>query len=102
MTEDQDIIEHDTLRVGEDGYATGSVFAREKAGKMVQGTVSSYEYQSRGETKMNHVPHIIVTDTEGKILAEPTARDSENAERAIKNVKGAVKHVYEHLSEFTD
>lgn len=92
---------YDNLEIDDDGYVTGSAYTRQFLGEydVVVG-VTSYEYERHGETRMNHVPHVVVTDSEGTIVREPQAYDSENPGRAISNAKGLAEFVLENPQDF--
>jgi len=93
----------DTLEINDDGHVEGSAFV----GNFIDGydvsiSVTSYDYERNGETRTNHVPHVVVTTTEGKIIVEPTAQDSRNAQKAIENARGCAEYVIKYPSEFID
>lgn len=100
-------IVHNTLEVDGDGFVDGQAFTKEKPTDehgvvTVTGSVTSYEYGKHGETKMNHVPHIVVSNREGSILAEPHANDSPNPERVIQSTEDQVVWTFHHLDAYID
>lgn len=100
MTEN-DIWEYDNLEIDEKGFVTGSAYTREFLGEYdILVAVFSYEYERQGETKMNHVPHVVITERDGNIVSEPEARDSENPEVAIENAKGLAEYIFEYPEDF--
>jgi diphthamide synthase (EF-2-diphthine--ammonia ligase) len=100
LVENGGIWEYSNLWVGEDGYVEGSAYTREKNGHDIQVVVTSYEYETRGETRMNHVPNVVVTDKTGRIVAEPHAWDDKNPKTAIKSAIGTAESVFEGLEQF--
>ena len=99
MTEEnEEVWLFDSLEVDEDGFVTGSAYTRQKDGVTVDAVVHSYEYDD-GEA-MNHVPHIVVSDEDGHILAEPHSHDTSNPEEAIDRVKKTGENVYNHLENY--
>ena len=102
MTEQNDNIwEYNSLEVNKDNEVVGSAYTSTfKGGYDVQVAVFSYEYEINGETKMNHVPNVTLTDESGSIVEEPYARDSENPEKAIENAINQGEYVFENPTEF--
>lgn len=101
MTENDNIWEYNNLEINEDNEVVGSAYTFTfEGGYDVQVAVFSYEYERNGETKMNHVPNVVLVDENGKIVAEPHARDSQNPERAIENGINQAEYIFEHPTEF--
>jgi len=97
---DDDVWRMDTLR-GEDSKAKGSAYTHEfHHGHTVAASVTSYRYSRGGETRMNHVPHVVVSGPDGSIVAEPEARDESDPVRAIENAKSLARDVYENPSNY--
>ena len=75
----------DSIEVDENGFVQGQAYKLGIHGQFdVTASVTSYEYERNGETKMNHVPHIVVSEKDGKIIKEPHANDSENPKKQLK------------------
>lgn len=105
MTENNEEIEFnsDSLEIDDEGYVVGSAcIFNFIEGYDVSASVTSYEYERNGETKMNHVPHIVVSKRNGSIVSEPHAHDSENPEKAIERAKGTAKYVAQHPDDFVN
>lgn len=105
MTENNEEFEFDSdsLEIDDEGYVTGSAcLFNFVEGYDVSASVSSYEYERNGETKMNHVPHIVVSENGGNIVSEPTAHDSSNPKKAIENAKNTAKYVAQHPNDFVN
>lgn len=101
MTENEKIWAHDSLDVDDEGYVTGAAYTYTFGdGFDVQVGVTSYEYERGGETKMNHVPNVVVTDKDGSIVREPHAWDSEHPNRAIENGKGVAEDVFKRPGQY--
>lgn len=99
---DGSIWRYSSLRVNDDGYVEGSAYTREKAGHDVQVAVTSYEFERRGETMMNHVPNVTVTTKTGSIVAEPHAWDSQDAEAAMENAVKTAEDVFKDIQQYID
>jgi|APHM01.1.fsa_nt_gi hypothetical protein len=92
MSDTDDPIVHDTLEVDDDGYVTGSAYTRKFGnGYSIQLHVTSYEYERNNDTRMNHVP-IVVVERDG-IECEPHVRDSRSARTAIESARGAARDI---------
>lgn len=77
--------QQDTLRVNNDGRVVGQLLRHNPDGIAVTATVTSYTYNN-GES-INHVPHVVVTDSDGVIVAEPHAYDSHNPDTAMQRAR---------------
>lgn len=94
---------HDSLEVDDEGYVIGSAYTEEfLGGYTVDVGVFSYEYERHGESRMNHVPNVVVSDPEGRIVAEPHSWDSGNPETAIRNAKATGELVYDNPQDFVE
>lgn len=103
MTDDtDDVFRHDDLRVNDDGFVEGTAYTHDKDGYDVVVGVTSYEYERDGETKMNHVPNVVVNDPDGSIVAEPHSHDSSSAEIAIENAKSTGKWAFRNMEQYMD
>ena len=103
MTENNDIQwNDDTLEVNYDGHVEGQAWTTINDEYDVSASVTSYEYQRNGETRINHVPHVVVSSHNGSIVAEPHAHDSEHAGVAIGNAKETAAYVIENPEEFIE
>lgn len=105
MSEQQSDFEwyDDTLRVNDNGHVEGQAWHGSFAdGHDVTISVTSYNYARHGETKTNHVPHVVVTDKNGSIVAEPHAHDSSLPKKAIKDGKQTGKYVVENPEQFIE
>jgi len=92
-----------TLRVDDNGHVVGQAWYGSFAdGHDVTISVTSYDYDRYGETKTNHVPHVVVTDKNGNIVAEPHAHDSSLPKKAIKEAKQTGKYVIENPEQFIE
>lgn len=101
--DNDDIWQEDNIEINEDGEVEGSAYTHHfKDGHDVQIGVFSYTYQRNGETHMNHVPSVVVTDSTGSIVAEPHAHDTENPRGAIRNARQSAEYVYKHPEEFIE
>lgn len=84
------------LFVNDEGEVEGELWKSVDDEHYVSVAVVSYSYERDGEEKMNHVPHIVVSEKDGGIVGEPHAHDSNNPDRAIHNAivagEGVVKH----------
>jgi len=102
MTENN-IWEYDNLHINKNNEVEGSAYTFTFAGGYdVQIGVFSYTYERNGEFKMNHVPNVVVTDSNGSIVSEPHANDSTHPEKAIKNARLTAQEVYENPQNFID
>ncbi len=97
----------DEMEIRNDGKVEGMAFIgripyeNEEYDIMV--SISSYEYEDNNENvKMNHVPHIVVSKPNGEIVKNPSARDSQIAEKAIENAKVTAKYVAKNIGEFVE
>jgi len=91
----------DTLSVADNDHVEGSAFYGSFAdGYDVVISVTSYDYERNGETKTNHVPHVVVSDSSGSIVSEPHTRDSHDPQTAINNAKQAGRYVVENPMKF--
>jgi hypothetical protein len=100
QTESDDPIVYDEFRVGDKRGVPWVCHTDETHdGYSVQASVTSYEYERNGETKLNHVPNVVVTDETGRIVSEPHAHDSTNPEKAIENARETVRTVFGRLEE---
>lgn len=99
---DDEILLHDSLETDDEGFVTGSAYTRQRDGYDVQAAVFSYEYERNGETRMNHVPNVVLTDEDGKIVAEPHARDWENPSKAMDAARSTAVYTFRHLGEYVD
>lgn len=102
MTENNDSVwDYDDLRVNDEGMVEGTAISREFAGgHTVQASVSSYEFEFDGETRVNHVPHIVVQDENGSIVSEPTDNDTTSPKKAIERAKGTGEYVVRNPDDF--
>jgi len=85
--------EQDTLRVNNDGRVVGQLFRHNPDGIAVTATVTSYTYNDGEE--INHVPHVVVSDVDGVVIAEPHAYDSHNPNTAMKRTRQAAANAWE-------
>lgn len=85
-----------TLEVDDEGFVTGSTFASINDEHDVHVAISSYEYEQHGELRMNHVPNVVITEKNGRIVAEPYAHDDSDPETAIDNALCLAEHVVDH------
>jgi len=93
----------DTLEVNSNGHIEGQAVAFNFVpGYDVSVSVTSYDFQCRGETKTNHVPHVVVSTDTGNIVAEPHTHDSHLPEKAIEDGKQTARYVAENPDEFLD
>lgn len=104
MTEDNNLIWlHDSLEINERGEVAGAAYTREfEGGYDVVVGISSYEYEIHGETKMNHVPNVVVNDPDGNIVAEPHAHDSHDPHKAIERAKNTAESVYHNPEQYIE
>jgi hypothetical protein len=98
---DSELWGNQSLWIDENGHVDGSmhVFGFVDGYDVTIG-VFSYDYDRHGETRTNHVPQVVVSTTDGSIVAEPHAHDSNNPVQAIKNARDAAEHVIENPDEF--
>lgn len=98
---DSDVWAYNGLSITDRGYVEGSAYTHTfKDGCDVSIGVFSYEYDRDGEHKINHVPNVVVTDRDGRIIAEPHANDSSEPRTAIENARDAAEYVVEHSDEY--
>ena len=98
--QNSDVWKHSDLILNDNGYVSGVAYTKEQNGYSIEISVFTYEYEQNGETKMNHVPNIILSNKNGSITAEPHAHDSQNAEKAIQNAINTGEYVIENLNQF--
>jgi len=79
-----------------EGTIYTDTFEHEEKTLQVAASVTSYDYEQSGETKTNHVPHVVVTDNRGHILREPEVRDTHNAKKSITLAKGYAEDIYKN------
>lgn len=101
MSNENEIWAYENLEIDEDGHVREVAYTHPfKDGYDVQVAVTSYDFEKHGETKTNHVPNVVLTDEDGSIVAEPHARDSYSAEKAIENGKRTAEYVFKHPEQF--
>ena len=85
-----------SMAIDEDDHVKGQahIFDNENAIDVTV-AVTSYDYERHGESRTNHVPHIVVSDPDGTIRQEPYARDSHDPRTAIKWAIQTAEWVYE-------
>lgn len=94
-------IVHDSLEVDDDGYVIGSCYSgTDDDGWDVIGGVTSYELDRRYDADMNHVPHIVITDSNGVIHKEPHTVDTTSAQTAIDRTRKEVKYYFKVTDQF--
>jgi hypothetical protein len=100
--ENSDIWEYSSIDIDETGRVTGYAYTYEFGdGYDVGISVSSYEFERDGRTKMNHVPIVNVTEAhDGRIVKQIKAHDSLRASKAIENAVGAAKIVFKRPDQF--
>jgi len=104
MTEDntpdhRSWIQHDNLTIRDDEFVVGAVKTEVKEGHHVEGSVKSYELGEFSRYEMNHVPRVVVVDTNSHVVADACANASPNAHEAIHNTRMAVLHAYRQLGK---
>lgn len=98
---DSDVWRFSDLRINDDGMIEGSAYTREtEGGYDITVSVTSYEYERHGETRVNHVPNVVVSKPNGGIAAEPHAHDSRSAVTALKNAKNAAEYAFNHIEQY--
>jgi hypothetical protein len=101
MSENTNVWEFNSLEVNDDGKVEGSAYSFKLYGEYdVVATVSSYAYEKRGESHMNHVPAIILQDESGSIIQDWNGHDSSNAEKAIDNALSFGESVYKDYEQY--
>lgn len=101
MSENNDTIVYDSMEVDDRGFVIGSGYVRsEDCEYAVDFGVFSYEYERKGETRINHVPSIHVVDERGVIHAEPHANDSHDPETAMENARSTAKYTFENIEDY--
>jgi len=97
---DSGIWAYSNLSVDDKGFVNGSAHTFIKGKYSIQISVTSYKFIHRGKETINHVPHIVVTNNTGSIVAEPNARDSINPSRAITNAIRTAEMVWKNLEDY--
>lgn len=93
----------DTLTVDEHGHVDGQAwYGLFGDGYDVFASVTSYDYERGGQTRTNHVPHVVVTDNRGSVIAEPHVHDTQFPEKAIKAAKDVARGVVANPEQFID
>ena len=100
LQNDADVWESDNLTVNDDGYVEGNAHTFESGGHTITASVSSYCYERNGVERMNHVPNVVIEAENGAIVTEVDANDSEDAELAIENAKGAAEFAFNNIEDF--
>jgi hypothetical protein len=91
------------LEIKRDGHVAGQARSEPlPSGHVVVVSVTSYEYESGGVTGMQHVPHVVLTDESGAIVAEPWAWDAPDAERAVNKSLLAGEYAARNPEEYLD
>lgn len=94
---EEEIWAYNDLHVDEEtGKVEGYAYTHERNGRDVSVAVNSYGYERNGEQRMNHVPHIVVQNEDGDIVAEPHAWDSQIAKKAIENGIEAAESIWKY------
>lgn len=96
IQKDGDFWRHDSLSVDEDGLVTGEAMRWEEGEVTIRATVSSYYYDD-GD-RVNHIPIVVVTDSDGSIMSEVTARDGSSAKTAMKRCRRTAKNVFDRVA----
>jgi len=98
MVADKMEIEDNTLEIDETGKVIGSAYIPLENGYTVSFHVHSYDYDNGNKT--NHVPMVVLSDKNGKIISEPSCYDSKNAQKAIERAKQTAINTAENYKEY--
>jgi len=81
--------------INADGHVEGVAYIFDSENSIdVTAAVNSYNYERGGETRTNHIPHIVVSDPDGSIQKEPHAHDSKHPRTALKRAIQTAESAY--------
>jgi len=89
-----------TIWIDSNGHVDGQAVIFDSENNIdVTASVYSYDYNRGGESRTNHVPHIVVSDMDGSIQHEPDAYDSRNPQTAIKRAIQTAEWAYKEYRD---